>query len=191
MIELRGTRRRISPARTMAGRPLSPAGPEAGCDAAASFPRRTASPSIRITGDCEPHQHLFVEIRDPARGHKLITLIEILSPSGKHPGPDREAYEAKQREVLQSDASLIELDLLRGGRRILPDRHIKAMLDRLKPSPAYVVLVNRAWRRSNAPLAYHVYPAGLREPLPCIWVPLKEHEDESPAGLAACVQPDL
>ena len=69
----------------------------------------------------EPIRHLFVEIRDPSRGHKLITLIEILSPSNKRAGPDREAYESKQREVLESDASLIELDLLRGGRRILPD----------------------------------------------------------------------
>ena len=92
-----------------------------------------------------------MEIRDPARDHKLITLIEILSPSGKHPGPDREAYEAKQREVLQSEASLIELDLLRRGRRIVPDRHVEAMLDRLEPPPpSYVILVNRAWQRSHA-----------------------------------------
>jgi hypothetical protein len=80
--------------------------------------------------------------------------------------------------VLQSDASLIELDLLRGGRRILPDRYVEAMLDRLEPSPSYVVLVNRAWQRSHSPLAYRMYPTGLRELLPCIWVPLKEHEDE-------------
>ncbi len=119
-----------------------------------------------------------MEIRDSSRGHKLVTLIEILIPSNKRSGPDREAYEAKQREVLQSDASLIELDLLRGGWRIVPDRHVEAMLDRLEPSPSYVVLVNRAWQRSHAPLAYRMYPTGLRELLPCIWVPLKEHEDE-------------
>lgn len=152
--------------------------PRAGCDAAVSFPRRTASPSIRVNMHDDPIRHLFVEIRDPTREHKLITVIEIVSPFNKVPGPDREAYEAKQREVLESDASLIEIDLLRGGSRIVPNRHVKAMIDRLKPAPAYVVLVNRAWKRSNAALAYHVYPTSLREPLPCIWVPLKEHEDE-------------
>jgi Protein of unknown function (DUF4058) len=150
----------------------------AGRDAAVSLPRRTASPSIQVTMNDEPIRHLFVEIRDPTRGHKLITLIEIVSPFNKVPGPDREAYEARQREVLESDASLIEIDLLRGGSRIVPNRHVKAMIDRLKPPPAYVVLVNRAWKRSNAALAYRVYPIGLRDLLPCIWVPLKEHEDE-------------
>jgi hypothetical protein len=40
------------------------------------------------------------------------------------------------------------------------------------------VLVNRAWRRSSRALAYNVYPVGLRDPLPCIWVPLEENEGE-------------
>ena len=118
-----------------------------------------------------------MEIRDPSSGHKLITLIEILSPSNKRPGPDREAYEDKQREVLGSDASLIELDLLRGGRRILPDLGLIAMIDRLEPSPAYIVLANRAWRRRGG-VDCDVYSIGLRDPLPCISVPLKEGEDE-------------
>ena len=77
-----------------------------------------------------------MEIRDPTRGHKLITLIEILSPSNKRSGPDREAYAGKQREVLESDASLIELDLLRGGRRVLTDLPLAAMIERLKPKPS-------------------------------------------------------
>jgi hypothetical protein len=40
----------------------------------------------------EPIRHPFVEIRDPTSGHKLITLIEILSPSNKRRGPDRKTY---------------------------------------------------------------------------------------------------
>ena len=118
-----------------------------------------------------------------SNGHKVLTVIEILSPSNKGQGNDREVYETKQREVLESDANLIELDLLRGGSRIIPDRHIKTLIERLRPSPAHVVLVNRAWRRGSGALAYHVYPVGLRDPLPCIWVPLKENEDEIPLDL--------
>jgi Protein of unknown function (DUF4058) len=89
-------------------------------------------------------RHHFVEIRDSAHAHKLITLLEIVSPSNKRAGPDREAYDAKQREVLKSDANLIELDLLRGGRRILPELTLDALIQELEPPPAYVVLVNRA-----------------------------------------------
>lgn len=151
---------------------------EGGGVAVAPRTRREVSPHVEIEDFSEPVRHLFVEIRDSALGHKLITLIEILSPSNKRPGLDREAYEAKQREVLRSDANLIELDLLRGGGRILSNPHLRAMIDRLGPSPAYLTLVKRAWRRTNAALAYNVYPIGLRDPLPCIWVPLKEHDDE-------------
>jgi hypothetical protein len=43
----------------------------------------------------------------------LITLIEIVSPSNKRPGIDRRAYLRQQRDVLESDANLVEIDLLR------------------------------------------------------------------------------
>jgi hypothetical protein len=124
----------------------------------------------------EPIRHLFVEIRDSTRGHRVITMIEILSPSNKRPGPDREAYAARRREVLESDASLIELDLIRGGRRVLTDVGLAEMIEHREPKPTYVVLVNRAWRRGGA-ILYDVYPFGLREPLPCIAVPLREGEE--------------
>ena len=50
-------------------------------------------------------------------GAALVTLIEIASPSNKRPGPDRRSYEAKQQDILQSDTSLVEIDLLRSGER--------------------------------------------------------------------------
>lgn len=73
---------------------------------------RAVSASIRVTIPSEPVRHPFIEIRDPRDGHKLITLIEIVSFSNKRPGLDREAYLFKQAEVLGSDASLVEIDLL-------------------------------------------------------------------------------
>ena len=84
-------------------------------------PRSDVSRFIEYEVLSEPIRHHFVEIRDSSQGHKLITLIEIVSPSNKRPGPDRQAYERKQRKVLESDASLVEIDLLRDGRRILPE----------------------------------------------------------------------
>ena len=140
--------------------------------------RREVSESIEIEIRIDPIRHHFVEIRDSLRGHKLITLIEILSPTNKRAGPDREAYESKQREVLESDASLIELDLLRDGRRVLPTPGVEALVRSLDPPPSYLVLVNRAWRRATDLGAYQGFPVDLREWLPCIPVPLKQGEKE-------------
>jgi hypothetical protein len=178
IIEEPGERQRIVPDVVAVSYPLSPPRVEGGGVAAATRTRREVSPHVELEVLMEPIRHLFVEIRDPSRGHKLITLIEIVSPSNKRSGPDRAAYETKQREVLTSDASLIELDLLRGGRRVLTDLGLAGMIEHLKPRPAYVVLVNRAWRRRGGVVACQVFPVGLREPLPCISVPLKEGEAE-------------
>src|SRR5262249_34097765 len=52
------------------------------------------------------------------------------------------------------------------------------MIEHLKPKPTYNVLVNRAWRRGAGVITCQVFPIGLREPLPCIAVPLKEGEPE-------------
>lgn len=119
----------------------------------------------------------FVEVRDSSRNHKLITMIGIVSPSSKHAGPDREAYDRKQQEVLSSDANLVEIDLLRHGRRLLPMDAL-IYLDQLGPAADYVVSVDRAWERGKAKPPYRLYPVPLREQLPCIEVPLKQEEAE-------------
>ena len=178
IVEGAGSRRRIVPDVAVARPSLPLPTPEGGGVTVAARTRRQVSPHVELEVSTESIRHPFIEIRDPTRGHKLITLIEIVSPSNKRPGPDRDAYEDKQREVLRSDASLIELDLLRGGRRILTAPGLTGLIERLEPRPLYMALVNRAWRRRNPALAYHVYPFGLRDPLPCIWIPLKEGEDE-------------
>jgi hypothetical protein len=171
-------RQRIVPEIVVVSHPHALPRSEAGGMAVATRARREVSPNVELEVFSEPIRHLYVEIRDPTRGHKLITLIEIVSPSNKRPGPDREAYATKQREVLRSDASLIELDLLRAGRRVLTDLGLAEMIEHLKPKPTYVVLVNRAWRRREGMITCQVFPVGLREPLPCIAVPLKEGEPE-------------
>jgi hypothetical protein len=73
------------------------------------------------------------------------------------------------------------LDLLRGGERLLVDNLIPEY-SALQPSPSYLVLVNRAWRRIGAASAYQVFPILLNQALPCIPVPLRE-ELEIPLDL--------
>ena len=144
---------------------------------------RSVSESIDVTFETDPVSHHFVEIRDPSRGHRLVTLIEILSPSNKRNGPDRVAYGRKQAEILQSDASLVEIDLLRDGRRVSPHLGLDQFLASIRPATAYVVLVNSAWRRGELGLGYQVYPIGLREILPCVGIPLRAEQPVVPLDL--------
>jgi hypothetical protein len=148
--------------------------PQSGGVAIREDTRADMSRSVDIEIFTETISHHFVEIRDASRGHHLVTLIEILSPSNKAPGKDRDAYFLKQAEVLASDANLIEIDLLRGGERPLAALEVEMLLDSLEPPADYVVIVNRAWNRRN----FQLFPATLREWLPCFPVPLKEGEPE-------------
>ena len=152
-------------------------------------PRREVSPAVEFaTLPDELVRHHFVEIRDSQRGHKLIALIEILSPSNKRSGPDRESYAAKQREVLESDANLVEIDRLRTGRRVLPSEEISSAVAWLDPPPDYLVLVSKAWRRAGPFLGYSAYPIRLREMLPCIPIPLSREQAEVPLDLQFAFQ---
>jgi hypothetical protein len=102
--------------------------------------------------------HVSVEIRDSAeRG--LVTAIEVLSGVNKR-GQGRSEYLRKRRAVMLSDAHLIEIDLLRAGRRV-PMRQAL-------PDVPYFVLVGRAEKR---PIV-DVWPITLDQPLPTIPVPL-------------------
>jgi hypothetical protein len=106
----------------------------------------------------------FLEIRDRAN-RELITVIELLSPSNKRPGPDREQYLAKRERLLRSSVHLVEIDLLRGGRPMPLDE---------RPGCSYSVLVSRVEERPRAGF----WPIGLKDRLPEIRIPLRSpHED--------------
>lgn len=146
--------------------------------ASAVLPRNEVSDYVTIIVPDLPGRHLSVEIRDPRRGHKLITFIEIASPSNKKPGLDRKTYQEKHAEVFGSDASLIEIDLLRGGKRLSPNPYVKQRLAELAPPPDYLVLVNRAWMRGEGAGAWDMFAISLRTMLPVIAVPLRINEPE-------------
>src|SRR5437773_2435543 len=57
----------------------------------------------------------YLTILDRQAGQRVVTVIEVLSPTNKYAGPGRESYIAKQQEVLQSSSHLVEIDLLRAG----------------------------------------------------------------------------
>ncbi|MEW4570238.1 DUF4058 family protein [Tautonia sp. JC769] len=107
----------------------------------------------------------FVEIRD-RRSRALVTVIELLSPSNKRPGRDREQYLAKRAQLLAGNVHLVEIDLLRGGKPMPPED---------RPPSAYAVMVSRAERR---PIA-EFWPIGLRASLPEIPVPVRPPDPDA------------
>lgn len=91
--------------------------------------------------------------------------IELLSPSNKATGADRDTYLEKRVEVLTSAANFVELDVPRGG---------PWMPIRPRPECDYYALVSRAWQRPGMGL----WPLKLRDPLPAIPIPLRPGEPE-------------
>lgn len=112
-----------------------------------------------------------VELKHQASG-KLVTVIEVLSPTNKIRGArGRSSFMNKREETLASDVHWVEIDLLRSG---MPS----VTRPPLQPSD-YRVLVSRAESRSKA-----VYwPVSVREPLPVIGVPLREPDPDVPLDL--------
>jgi len=115
----------------------------------------------------------FIEIRDRA-ARKLIAAIELLSPTNKTPGSDRDQYLSKRDQYLKSGVHLVEIDLLRGGHR--------AMLD--PPHECdYCIVVSRAEERPDV----DVWPLRLRDPLPTVPVPLRSPDGDARLDLQALV----
>jgi hypothetical protein len=115
----------------------------------------------------------YLEVRD-RQGRELVTVIELLSPSNKRPGNDREAYLAKRRELLHSPAHLVEIDLLRGW---------PPMPQEGRPACDYSVLVSRAEKRPEADL----WPVGLRDRLPKIPIPLRAPDEAARVDLQEAI----
>jgi hypothetical protein len=61
----------------------------------------------------------FIEIVDIRSGRRVVPVVEILSPSNKTPGPGRDLYLKKQDELRAGRISLVEIDLLRCGHRVM------------------------------------------------------------------------
>jgi Protein of unknown function (DUF4058) len=63
----------------------------------------------------EPVIERYLEIRSTV-GERLVTAIEVLSPTNKSPGhTGRGSYRQKQSEFRTGRVNLVEIDLLRGG----------------------------------------------------------------------------
>lgn len=109
----------------------------------------------------------FLEIRYAPDGERLVTSIELLSLANKTLGSQGQGlYLQKQQELLASDVSLIEIDLLRAGTHttaIAPQKLRESVGD-----ATYHILLRRADQRFRR----IIYPIRLWNPLPKLEVPL-------------------
>ncbi len=107
----------------------------------------------------------YVEIRD-RKNREVITVIEVLSPSNKWPGTDRNQFLSKWEILIGSNVNYVEIDLLRGGIRMPWDGI---------PTCDFGVAISRVPHRSPSDF----WPWYLRDPFPKqIPVPLREGESE-------------
>jgi hypothetical protein len=119
----------------------------------------------------------FLDIFELKPERRLVTSIEVLSPSNKRRGSRGwKQYLRKRQALLLGKANLVEIDLLRGGTRM-------PMLDPLPASPYYLLV---AWEE-KAPRC-RVWPAFFDRPLPTIPVPLSKPDPDIPLFLQPLIE---
>jgi Protein of unknown function (DUF4058) len=124
----------------------------------------------------EPVTERFIEILDAKSGLRVITIIEVISPTNKVPGRGYKLFRQKQKEAKRAGVSLVEIDLILRGKRVL-----SVPLSRIKYQyrTRYQAIVRRGCKWDEA----EVYPIHLRERLPTIGIPLRESEPDVPLNL--------
>ncbi len=127
------------------------------------------APVMVQTPVSEEIRERYLEIRTVGED-RVITVIELLSPTNKRRGQGRNDYAAKRLDVLASWTNLVEIDLLRGGLR-----------PAINPPPAshYYILLSRRPGRPNAEL----YPFSVTDAIPPFRVPLQRGDDEPELAL--------
>lgn len=128
----------------------------------------------------EPITEGYLEIVDMASGEKVISAIELLSPTNKTAGDGNELYVRKQREYRLGKVNQIEIDLTRAGDRGLvfpmsyvPETH----------RATYLACV----RRAAAPSKIELYPMPLSQRLPVLSIPLTSTQADVPLDLQSAV----
>jgi hypothetical protein len=120
----------------------------------------------------EEHREAFIEIYEAEPEQRLVTCIEVLSPSNKRPSSEgRDLYLRKRQSLLLGHVNLVEIDLLRGGERM-------PMFDDWPESP-YVLMVARAGKAHRC----QAWPTYFQRPLPTIPVPLAQSDPAIPLNL--------
>lgn len=120
----------------------------------------------------EEFREAFIEIFTTEPERRLVTVIEVLSPTKKRKDtPGWDLYLRKRNALLSGEANLVEIDLVRGGQRL-------PMVDPWPDWP-YCIMVAR---KAQAPYC-RVVKAHYRTRLPVVSVPLQSPDADLPLDL--------
>lgn len=125
----------------------------------------------------EQHQEPFVEIRQKSSGDKLVTLIELMSPTNRTHPEGRRRYEQRRNEARHDNAHIVELDLVLQGNTCL-EADLSALHER-----QFVCCVTRAVR----PIKHELYGTLLTKRLPRIRLPMLADERDLVLDVQALV----
>lgn len=112
---------------------------------------------------------------------RLITIIELLSPSNKTPVGAANMSRRNAR-LIRNGVNVVEIDLIRGGFRTVPEL-IAAEMNDATDQTTYLVVVGKAC----VPEERDVYYCPLRERLPAFAVPLRSTDTPVPLDLQPLV----
>jgi hypothetical protein len=132
----------------------------------------TSDPPWVLTVEPVEVREVFIEILAVGDASRVVTVIEVLSPSNKTAQSEGcQLYVTKQQELLHSPTHLIEIDFLRAG-----DHTVAAPRDSLLARGVwdYLVCLHRGGQRRR----YEVWALTLRQRLPRIRVPLAHGEPD-------------
>jgi hypothetical protein len=139
------------------------------------------TPLVVRVPELEIHEG-YVTILDRRSGQRLVTVLEVVSPTNKYEGLGRESYVRKQREVRTSKAHLAEIDLLRTGPHVLA---LAEWVARNEAHYHYLTCVNRAEGERDE---FDLYPRTLKQRLPRIGVPLADDDPDVVLDIQAVLE---
>lgn len=116
-----------------------------------------------------PHTARHIRILDLSSGERVVTAIEVLSPTNKLTPAGRDDYRRKQRIYLAAGVNLVEIDLLRSGQHVL-----LAALEFIPPAKRRTCMMSVHSRNRTK-----VFGSALQEPLPVIPIPLRPQDREA------------
>ena len=122
----------------------------------------------------EDHVEEYIEIRQRSDG-RLITLVDVVSPTNKTTVEGRNAYLKKRSEVKATNTNLVEIDLVMQGQPML-DYSREGL-----PDWDHAVTVTR----STQPERYEIYTATLQKRLPRFRLPLAADDRDTVLDLQA------
>lgn len=159
--------------------PVRPLPPRVlGGETATSATTKTISPALAFPLLDFEVRLVNVEVRDSAT-NQLVTSIEILPPVNKR-GKELREYRRKRERLEAANVHLLEVDLLRRGRRPVLTSRI-AQLEKLA-KVHYLISLLRGGAHS-----LEVWAMQVTEPLPTVAVALRHPDPDIALDLGACL----